>query len=300
VHALRHIGYLGTDDQDTGYTRAAFVQALRALGWIEGENMTFSWRYTGGEQDRFVSLAEDLVREKVDVIVTTDSVSTRAAKQATSRIPIVMDTTSRPVENGFVASFARPGGNVTGITGDLPGLHEKRVELLNEVVTSATRVAAIWNPDPSRVSFWDETLSAANRLHMQIQSMEVNTSRDFEIVFEAIARDRPDALIALTNPIVFNFRKAFIDFAARQQLPAMWFWPQFTLEGGLMAYSPNLRDINRRAAMYVDKILRGASPADLPVERPATVDFVVNTTIAQTLGIAFSADVKAQVTEWVQ
>ena len=297
---VRRVGYLFTDAEDSSHVYTEIVRALDKLGWVEDQNIVFEWRFTDGDAENYPQLAAELAGLGVDLIVTGDIVGSRAAKHATATIPIVFNTSTRPVENGLVASYSRPGANVTGVTGDLPGISGKRLELLKQVVPGARRVAAIRSPDPTRMTFWDETRVAAQRLGVQVRSIEVTSREDFDAACAAMLEERPDVLLGLPNPLVLANRQQFLQFTIRERLPSMWFWPQFVEDGGLMAYSPNLLDIARKVAGYVDRILRGANPAELPVEQPTEIDFVFNLSTARLLGLAIPPEIAVQVTEWVQ
>src|SRR5215510_2859325 len=249
----------------------AFKQGLRERGYMEGENITFDYRYADGKEDRLPVLAAELVHLKVDVIVVTADVSAQAAQQATKTIPIVV-TTGDPVTWGLADSLAKPGGNVTGLSVLLADLSGKRVEILRETFPKLTRLATLWNP-AERVAtpVFKETSTAAQALSLQLHSFEVQTLQDIEKAFAEMPKLRPNALLVLLSPLVTLHSQRIVEMAFKQHL-----YPtrQFAEEGGLMAYGPLIGDLYRRAATYVDKILKGAKPADLPVEQPMKFEFI--------------------------
>jgi putative ABC transport system substrate-binding protein len=254
----------------------SFKQGLRERGYVEGKNIRFEYRYAEGKTDRLTRLANDLVREKVDIIVTTASISAHAARQATQSIPIVM-TTGNPLEMGLAASLAKPGGNVTGLTVMLSDLSGKRLEILKETLPKMTRVAVIWSPRFNEALLgYKETQEAAKSLSLRLHPLEVQRSDDVEHAFAEIAKAPDHALIVVLSPAVTLHSKRIVELARKRKLPGMYPTRQFAEEGGLMAYGPLIADLYRRAAVYVDKILKGAKPADLPVEQPTKFEFVVN------------------------
>ena len=266
----------------------AFRQGLGDLGYVEGQNITIEYRWAQGKQERLRDLADDLVRVKVDVIVTGGPTATRAAKEATTTIPIVMGFDADPVEAGFVASLARPGGNITGTAILSPELTAKRLDLLKQAFPRISRVAVFGNPDePLTPRNLKETQVAARTLRVQLQFLEVRGLEDWEGAFRAAVRERADALIMFPDPSMLFFGKRLAELATKNRLPAMHFERGFAEAGGLMAYGVNDRDMLRRAAYYVDKILKGAKPADLPVEQPTRFEFVINMKTAKALGLTF-------------
>jgi putative ABC transport system substrate-binding protein len=267
----------------------AFREGLRELGYVEGKNIIIEYRYGEGRMERLPGLAADLVRLKVDIIVTGGRPSTRAAKQATSTIPIVMAAAGNPVGNRFVASLARPGGNITGLTtmrGDLTG---KRLELLKETASKISRVAVLWGP-PAASNF-KIAEGAARLLGLELQSLEVRGPEDLEGAFRAATKERAQALVALRNPAIFNERKRIAELAIKNRLPAIYDDREFVEAGGLMSYGTNQADLYRRAATYVDRILRGAKPADLPVEQPTKFELIVNLKTAKQIGLTIPQSV---------
>ena len=272
----------------------AFKQGLRERGYTEGKNIALEYRYAEGKEDRLPELAAELVRLKVDVIVVTADVSAQAAQQVTKTIPIVV-TTGDPVTWGLAASLAKPGGNVTGLSVLLADLSGKRVEILRETFPKLTRLATLWNPT-ERVAtpVFKETSAAAQALSLQLHSFEVQTPQDIEKAFVEMPKVRPNALLVILSPLVTLHSKRIVELALKQHLPGMYPTRQFAEEGGLMAYGPLIGDLYRRAATYVDKILKGAKPADLPVEQPMTFEFIVNLKAAKQIGVTIPPNVLAR------
>jgi putative ABC transport system substrate-binding protein len=269
----------------------AFRQALHERGWVEGQNFVFEHR-PAVRSGSLPDLAAELIRLKIDVIVAVGDPAIRAAKQATSTIPIVMAPSADPIGAGFVASLARPGGNITGSSILAAELGGKRLELLREVVPKASRVAVLWNSaDPAKALELKDTQVAARALGVTLQSVEVRGADDFDSAFSAISRGRPDALIAFSEPLALAHRGRIVDFAAKSQLPMISEIKEFADAGGLMTYGPSLPDLFRRAATYVDKILKGAKPADLPIEQPTKFELVINLKTAKALGLTIPRSV---------
>jgi len=280
---------------------AAFRQGLRELGYVEGQNITLVFPSGEVRPERLPHLAAELVSLKVDVIVAATAVAVHAAKEATKTIPIVMPVTTDPVETGLVASLARPGGNITGLTPIASELSGKRLQLLKTVVPGASRIAVLSNPtSPGVPPQMRATEVAARALGVQLQSLEVRGPDDFETAFQAATKGRVAALIALDDPLVFTHRIRIVKLTARSRLPAMYGLTGFVEAGGLMSYGPNLADMYRRAATYVDKILKGAKPADLPVEQPTKFEFVVNLKTAKALGLTIPQSVLIRADEVIQ
>jgi len=283
------IGYISNSPPNTPESsrlHEAFRQGLRERGWVEGRNAVIEWRFAEGRMERFPDLAADLVRLKVDLIVTTGGPAARAAKQATTTIPIVAVAVSDPVGQGFVASLARPGGNVTGLATLFPELAVKRLGLLKEILPSVSRVAVLWNAaNPGNVIILRGVQAAARTLGVTLQSREVRGPDDFEAAFAKMSRERHDALMILDDPLLFQYRASIVDFAAKKRLPTMHPFRESVEAGGLIAYSVNLAELNRRAAEYVDKILKGADPAELPIEQPTKFELVINLKTAKVLGL---------------
>jgi putative ABC transport system substrate-binding protein len=264
----------------------AFRQGLRELGYVEGKTVVLELRYGEARAERFLEFARELVGLKVDVIVTPTDVAIAAVKRETQTIPIVMVNSSDPAGTGFVASLGRPGGNVTGLSNLSSELSGKRLQLLREVVPGLSRVAFLWSPDVrGAVLDYKETESAARSLRLQLRSVEVLRAEDLDRAFSAVMSARAQALILVGNPVAFANRGQIASFAQRNRLPSMSTLKEYVDAGGLMSYGPSLPDMFRRAAIYVDKILKGAKPADLPVEQPTKFELVINLKTAKALGL---------------
>jgi putative ABC transport system substrate-binding protein len=264
----------------------AFRQSFRGLGYVEGRNIALEERWAEGRFDRLPSLAAELVRLNVDIIVTASTPAVQAAQEATRTIPIVMTLVTDPVESGVVTSLARPGGNVTGLSLMHPELSGKRLALLKEVIPKISRVAVFWSSStPSYPLVLRETEAAARALGVQLQVVEVRGPTDFDSAFSAIARGRAGALVVLPDAMFRNQQGRILDLAAKRQLPAMYWSRELVDAGGLMAYEANIPDVYRQAATLVDKILKGAKPGDLPIEQPAKLELVINMKTAKALGL---------------
>jgi putative ABC transport system substrate-binding protein len=265
---------------------AAFKQGLREHGYVEGQNIVVERRFAEARAERLSDIAAELVRLKVDVIVTASDVGIAAVKQQTETIPIVMANSTDPVGTGFVASLARPGGNVTGLSNISPELSAKRLELLKEAVPGLSRVAIMWSPDVrGAVLDYKETENAARSLRLQLQSAEVSRADDFSRAFSALTIRRAEALIVAGSPLTYINRGQIASLAQKNRLPSMSTQREFAYAGGLITYGPNLAEQWRRAATYVDKILKGAKPGDLPVEQPTKFELVINLKTAKALGL---------------
>ena len=265
----------------------AFRDGLRELGYVEGKNLQLEVRWGEGKLERLPALAAELVQSKVDVIVAAASPSVIAARQATRTIPIVMPVSSDPVGDGLVASLAHPGGNITGLSLMAPELGEKRIQLLKEMFPKVSHaMAVLWNPDyvGMRARF-EQARVAAPAVGLTVRSVEVRDTRELDVAFEAIIREHPEALLLLADPLTISQRSRIVEFAAEQRLPAIYETSNFVDVGGLISYGPSISDQYRRAATYVDKILRGAKPADLPIEQPTKFELVINMSAAKVLGI---------------
>jgi putative ABC transport system substrate-binding protein len=270
----------------------AFRQRLRELGYVEGKNIVIEYRWAEGKLDRFPALAAELVRLKVDVIVTWGPTATRAAKEATNTIPIVMANDADPVASGVVASLARPGGNITGFSTLSPELSGKRLELLKETVPKLSRVAVLGaSTSTSSALALKETELAAGVLGVRLQYLDVLDPKDIETAFREAVKGRADAVLVLPTAVLSSQRKEIVDLAVKSRLPAIYPLTQYTEAGGLMSYEPNLADMWRRAATYVDKILKGTRPADLPVEQPMRFEFVINLKAAKQIGFTIPPNV---------
>lgn len=272
----------------------AFKQGLRERGYTEGKNILFEYRYAEGNNDRLPQLAAELVSDKVDVIVTTASVSAIAARRVTKTIPIVM-TSGNPLESGLAASLAKPGGNVTGLTVLSVDLSGKRVELLTETFPKTTRIAALQSPqDFEAGAGYKETQEAAKAFSLRLHPVEVQSANDFELAFAQMNKAGETALLVILSPMItFNSRR-IVELALKYRLPGMYPTKQFAEEGGLMSYGPLIGDLYRRAATYVDKILKGANPGELPVEQPTKFELVINLKTAKQIGVTIPANVLAR------
>ena len=279
-----------------------FRQGLRDLGYVEGKNIQIEVRWGEGRLDRMPELAAELVRMNVDVIFAVTSPSVWAAKNATKTIPIVMPTSSDPVGDGLVASLAHPGGNITGMSLMAPELSTKRLQLLKEVFPKQVRPAAVlWNPDYyGMAARFKEIQTQAPTVGMNVRSVEIRDSRELERALEDLDRERPDALVLLVDPLTMSQRLRIVEFAAEKRLPAIYEVEQFVDAGGLMSYGPNIDEQVRHAATFVDKILKGAKPGDLPIEQPAKFDLVINLKTAKALGVAIPQSVIVQADRVIQ
>jgi putative ABC transport system substrate-binding protein len=289
VGKVYRVGILGNKAADPAEVRLwhAFRLGLRERGWIEGENIVLEYRWTEGNFARLPELVADLVRIRVDLIVARSSIWVQAAKEATTTIPIVFVVHADPIGTGHVVSLARPGGNITGLSVQLTDLSTKGLELLHSVIPEATRIAVLWNPDtPSHPPVLKAVEEAGRALRVQLQPVEVRSGAELEDAFAAMARARAQAVQVLPSPIFLAERQRVATLAMTHQLPTM-LWTQEEAEaGGLLSYGPNFEDLYRRGASYVDKILKGATPADLPVEQAMKFDLVINLKTAQALGIS--------------
>jgi putative tryptophan/tyrosine transport system substrate-binding protein len=295
------IGYLTTSNppspQSSPLLWGQFVPGLRDLGYVEGRDFVLEVRAAGGEPERLLALAAELVRLEVDIILTSGDGEVRAAKHATSVIPIVMVVSGDPVRAGYVASLARPGGNITGQSFLSPNLSAKLLEVLKEAVPKVSRVAILWNAtNPVKVLDFKGAQHAAQTLGLTVHSIELKPPKDRGSAFAAIKRVRPDALLTLTdevlNPTVMSTQVE--DFAIKERLPSIFGDPRHIPTGGLISYSPNLKALWRHAATYVDKILKGAKPADLPVEQPTKFELVINLKTAKALGLTIPPSLLAR------
>ena len=291
---LARIGYLGNtaSGQDVS---APFRERLRELGYIEGRNITIESRYWEGKAERLPELAADLVRLNCDVIFTTGNEAAEAAKNATKEIPIVIANTGDAVRSGFVASLARPGGNVTGLTSVGAELKGKQLELLKEVVPKLARVAFLWSPtSPLAAGNLKETETAARSLRIRIQSIEVKGPEDIDAAFQAATKNRAEALVVDSGGFFAFNQKRILELAAKSRLPTMYGNIRYVEAGGLMTYTHDRNAQYRRAAEYVDKILKGAKPGDLPVERPTKFELVINLKTAKQIGLTIPPNVLAR------
>jgi len=292
------IGYLGaTSVSATSDRTEPFRQGLRELGYVEGKNIVIEWRSAEGKLDRLPALAAELVRLKVDIIVTSGPIPTRAAKEATVTIPIVMTQDSDPVANGFVASLARPGGNITGLSTLRPELSGKQLELLKEIVPKLSRVAVFGtSTHPGNAQSLKEVELAARGFGVKLQYLDILDPKDIETAFRAARKGRADAVLFLVAGGVASsgHRTQIVDLAVKSRLPVIYGVPEYVEAGGLMNYGVSFTDLDRRAATYVDKIFKGAKPADLPVEQPKKFEFVINLKTAKQIGLTIPPNVLAR------
>jgi len=261
-------------------------QGLRELGYVEGRNLTLEVRYAEGRTERFPAIAAELVNLKVDVLVAASTPGALAAKQATSKIPIVMASVGEPVEVKLVESLAHPGGNVTGLSLIAPQLAAKRLDLLKQALPRLSRVTVLWNSaNQGMQARFHETQGAAQQLGMALHSATIQSPDDFDSLFATMIRDRPEALLVLADTVTVANRQRTVEFAARSRVPGIYETRAFVDAGGLMSYGIDVSDHYRRAASYVDKILKGAKPAELPVEQPTKFELVINLKTAKALGL---------------
>ena len=296
------IGFLGTSSPSTApHALEAFRQGLRGLGYLEGQNIVVEYRWAQGRQERLSGLAAELVRLNVDVIVAPNTQAALAARAATRTIPIVFAGVADPVGTGLVASLARPGGNTTGLSFLSPELSAKQLELLKEAVPKTSRVAVLWNPgNPGLALTLREAEVAARALGVQVQLLEARGPDEIDSAFLAMTRERADGLLILGDAVFLLHRTRIVGLAAKSRLPAMYNFKEFVDAGGLMAYAANLADLFRRAAVYVDKILKGAKPGDLPVEQPTRFELVVNLKTARALGLTIPQSVLIRADEVIR
>jgi putative ABC transport system substrate-binding protein len=288
------IGWLGARSASAP-ARESFERELRALGYVEGKNIAFEYRYAEGRLDRLPPLTDELIRLNVDVLLTPATPATVAAKNATRTIPIVFYTGSDPVALGLVDSPARPGGNITGFTTIEAVLVGKRLELLKETIPKLSRVAALWNPqDPISAQSWKESQLPARQLGLELYSMEVSSTDKFAVAFKEAAKAGSAAFALMGSPFFFSHQKQIVDLAEKNRLPAIYANGEFVVSGGLMAYGADEAEPYRRAAYFVDKILKGAKPADLPVEQPTKFELIINLKTAKRIGLTIPPNVLAR------
>jgi ABC-type uncharacterized transport system substrate-binding protein len=300
---IPRIGFLAAPSRsDRMPMRDPFVQGLRELGWVEGKDVAIEYRYADGRADRLSELAAELVRLKVDLIFAASTAVAVAAKSATSTIPIVAPSMSNPVELGLIASVARPGGNITGLSYSVGmEIFSKQLELLKETVPKVHRVAILSNPaNPGQPAVIKNVKVAAQSLGAQLQLLEARGLTEFDGAFAAMARERAGALLVMGDPVFDFHRTRLAELAAKSRLPAIYGLRTQTEAGGLMSYGVDLRDNSRRAATYVDKILKGAKPADLPVEQPTKFELVINAKTAKALGLTIPQSILVRADEIIQ
>jgi putative ABC transport system substrate-binding protein len=288
------IGHLSATAASDPARREAFLQGLRQLGYVEGKNIIIEWRHGEGKADRLPVLATELVRLKVDIIVTAGPEGTVVAKEATSTIPIVMTQDPDPVANGFVASLARPAGNITGLSTLSAELSGKRLELLKEIVPRLSRVAVFDNSTGGNAQVLKETKHTAGAFGVKLQYLDVQSAKDIETAFRAASKARANAVLMLPNPVHFSERTHIAELAIKSRLPVIYGRPEYVEAGGLINYGVSFTDLDRRAATYVDKILKGTKPADLPVEQPIKFEFVINLKAAKQIGLTIPPNVLAR------
>jgi len=289
---VARIGWLGGDPNRFPHLRAAFLEGLRDLGYVEGRNLVIESRYTGGSPERAPAAAAELAALKLDVIVATNTPNALAAKHATRTIPIVFPAASDPVTSGLVISLARPGGNVTGLSFLSAELVGKHLELLKQALPAVSRVAVLWEPgERPEKDMLRGADGAARALGLRLHFVEVPRPDDFDRAFSEVTGARVGALAFVSSGMFFVQQRRLLDLVAKHRLPTVWPWREAVDAGGLMSYAPHLPDLFRRAATYVDKILKGARPADLPVEQPTKFELVINLKTAKALGLTIPQSV---------
>ncbi len=295
---VRRIGFLGNAPSPP---MDAFRQGLRDLGWVEGQNLIIEWRWMQGRPERLPELAEELVRLNPDVILAATSTQVEAVRQKTKMIPIVFGSHADPVGVGHVASLARPGGNVTGISMLMTDLSVKKLELLKESVSGASRIAVLWNPTtPSHPPALKAVEAAARSLGVQLHPVEARVLEEFDGAFTAMTRERVGAFLVLGSPVYFSQRARLAELALKHRLPGIFNFREDVQAGGLMSYGPDINDMFRRSAAYVDKILKGAKPADLPVDQASRYDLVINFKTAKALGLTLPQSILIRSTDVIQ
>ena len=285
---VARIGYLLLPPlaENPSAERQAFLQGLRELGYDEGRTVIIEYRSAAWNREMLPDLATELVARKVDVILAAGPQATQAAREATKTIPIVMVVEVDPVESGLVTSLSRPGANVTGFSGNMAGLGGKRLELLREAVPIVSHVSVIWNPgNPAATSEWRETQAAARTLGMKLESVQVRGAEDFVAALPRLLRRQPAAVVMIEDTLTYAYRRILAEFTVKNRVPAIMAGQAFAEAGGLMSYGARISDLFRRAASQVDKILKGANPADLPVEQPTKFELVINLKTAKALGL---------------
>ena len=299
---LYRVGFLGnTTAALEANLVGPFRQGLRDLGYVEGQNIVIEYRWAEGNYDRLPALIGELIAQKVDVIVTAGTPATLAVKKATSLVPLVMVAVGDPVGTGVVPSLNRPGGNITGLTSISPEMDGKRLELLREVVPSVSHVAVLWNAaSPLQAVAEKQTQAAAQVLRMKVLSLGVRTLGEIDAALATIVREKPAALLVLADRLFLQHRAHIMDFATQQRLPGVHAYRELVEVGGLMSFGPSYADMHRRAAYFVDRILKGAKPADLPVERPGLFELVINLKAAKALGLTIPQSVLLRATEVIQ
>jgi len=291
-----HIGYLtGASHSANSVRRAAFQQGLRELGYTEGKNIFIEYRYADGKLDRLPALAAELLHLKMDVIISTGPAVTRVVKQATATVPIIMASDDDPVSSGFVASLARPRGNITGLATFGPEISAKQLELLKQIVPKLSRVGVFGDViRPGTAQALNEINIAAGAIGVQLQYLEVRGPKDLETAFQAAGKEHAEAVLVQRSAVLFSQRRQLADLAAKSRLPALYGAPEYVEDGGLMSYGVSIPDQFHRAATYVDRILKGAKPAELPVEQPKKFDLIINLKAAKQIGLTIPPNVLAR------
>lgn len=293
------VGFLGNSTEALEANLVGpFREGLRALGYVEGQNIQIEYRWLEGRYERLPALIDELLALKVDVLVTAGTPATLAVKKATTTVPLVMIAVGDPVGTGIVPSLSQPGGNITGLTSISTEMDAKRLELLREVMPAVADVAVLWNArSPLQVLAEKQVQAAARRFHMSVLSLPVTTVDEIDEALARMARERPSALLVLADRLLLHHRVRIMKFAARQRLPGVHAYRELVEAGGLMSFGPSYADMHRRAAYFVDRILKGAKPSILPVERPTTFDLVINLRAARALGLVIPQLVLLRATE---
>jgi ABC-type uncharacterized transport system substrate-binding protein len=299
---LYRIGFLGNSTATLEANLVGpFREGLRDLGYVEGQNIVIEYRWAEGKYERFPALISELLARKVDVIVTAGTPASLAVKEATNSIPLVMVAVGDPVGSGLVASLARPGGNLTGLVSIAPDLEGKRLELLTEVIPKLSHVAFLLNPaNVFHVASEKQARAAAKVLRLKVEFVAVRAESEFDRAFQTISNERPGALVMLADRLFLHHRARIVDFAARNRLPTVYAYTELVEAGGLMSFGPSYPGMHRRAAYFVDRILKGVKPADLPMEQPTKFDLVINLKAAKALGLAIPQSVLLRATEVIQ
>ena len=299
---IQRVGFLGNSTAALeAHLVGPFREGLRDLGYIEGQNVLIEYRWAEGKYERFAALIGELLALKVDVIVTAGTPATVAVKKATTSVPLVMIAVGDPVGTGIVPSLRRPGGNITGLTSISPELDAKRLELLKEVIPNLSHIAILWNSDSSLQYIGERrTRAAAQALRLEVLSFGVRTEEGLDKAFAAIVKEQSGALLVLADRLFLHHRKRIMDFVTKHSLPGVYAYRELVEAGGLMSFGPSYTGMHRRAAYFVDRILRGENPGDLPVERPASFELVVNLKTAKALRLTIPPSVLLRATEVIQ
>jgi len=296
------VGFLGNSTASLeAHLVGAFRDGLRELGYVEGQNVRIEYRWADGNYERFPALIAELLAHKVDVIVTAGTPATLAVKRATTSVPLVMIAVGDPIGTGLVPSLGHPGGNITGLTSISTEMDAKRLELLREVAPGVSHIAVLWNAaSPLQVLAEKQVRAAAEALRTRVLSLGVKTAEEIRDALAVIARERPDALLVLADRLLLHHRALIMDFAARHRLPGVHAYRELAEAGGLMSFGPSYVEMHRRAAYFVDRILKGTKPGDLPVERPPTFELVINLKAAKALGLAIPQSVMLRATDIIR